>query len=152
MKLQNLLVLPRMFLGSMFLISDYFKTQAPRGFAPAMVQFLTQGRGDHGFGWYRAFLHTTVLPHAALFATLVMLGELYAGIGLLFGITTRLAAGVAIFLLANFMCAKESLPWNPSSVDAADIVISLVILIGAAGRAFGVDRYIHDRYPHFLLS
>src|SRR5213594_774065 len=56
-------------------------------------------------GWYKDFLETTVLPHAALFATLQTIGEVAVGLGLLFGIMTRLAALVGLFLTVNFTLA-----------------------------------------------
>src|SRR5215470_14351354 len=46
--------------------------------------------------WYKDFLETTVLPHAALFATLQTIGEVAVGVGLLFGVLTRLAALVGL--------------------------------------------------------
>ena len=65
----------------------------------------------------------------------------------MFDITTRLAAAMA-FLLLNFMCAKEVSPWNPSICDSPDIVLCLVIMIGPAGRTWGIDRLLHALSSH----
>jgi uncharacterized membrane protein YphA (DoxX/SURF4 family) len=112
-----------------------------------MFGLLNRGGADPTFAWYRRFTHSVVLPHADVFGALLVLGEIYVGVALLFGVTTRLAAAVAIFLLLNFMCAKEVLPWNPSICDSPDIVLCLVIMLGAAGRTWGLDRFLHARYP-----
>lgn len=145
MKPSKLLVLPRVFLGIIFLVASYSKSVVP--VSVQMSDLLNRGGTDPAFAWYRSFTHSVVLPHAGVFGALLVVGEIYVGLALLFGITTRLAAGVAIFLLLNFMCVKEALPWNPSVCDGPDIVLCLVVMIGAAGRSWGIDRLLHARYP-----
>jgi uncharacterized membrane protein YphA (DoxX/SURF4 family) len=144
-KPSKLLVLPRVFLGIIFLVASYSKSVVP--VSVQMSGLLSRGGTDPAFAWYRSFTHGVVRPHVGVFGALLVVGEIYVGLALLFGITTRLAAGVAIFLLLNFMCAKEVLPWNPSICDSPDIVLCLVVMIGAAGRAWGIDRLLHARYP-----
>jgi uncharacterized membrane protein YphA (DoxX/SURF4 family) len=61
---------------------------------------------EHGYSWYQHFLSAVVVPHAATFGTLVVIAEIYVAIALVFGLTTRLAACVAIFLPLNYLCAK----------------------------------------------
>lgn len=70
-------------------------------------------------GAYRHFLQSVVIPHATVFSYLVMAGELVAGLSLIFGLVTRLGAGVAMFLFLNYMLAKGRLFWSPDSEDAA---------------------------------
>ncbi len=65
---------------------------------------------------------------------------------MILGITTRLAAAVAIFLLVNYLCAKGRMPWVPG-IDPSDILLALIVLYTAAGRTFGIDRFLHDRFP-----
>ncbi len=92
-----------------------------------------------------------VLPNAGLFTVLITLGEVLAGLALLSGTATRLAAGVAVFMLLNYALAKGAWPWFPSSNDFAFLFMSLVVLLGAAGRAFGVDYYLAKRWPSVPL-
>jgi uncharacterized membrane protein YphA (DoxX/SURF4 family) len=80
-----------------------------------------------------------------------MAGELVAGLSLLLGIGTRLGAAVAMFLFLNFMLAKGRLFWSPDSEDAAVFFSALVVLLGAAGRVWGVDAYLAKRWPRVLL-
>ena len=77
---------------------------------------------------YRSFLDAVVLPHATVFATIVVVAELLVAACMLTGIATRAAAVVAIALLANYAAAKGLAPWSPASNDSADIVLALVVL------------------------
>jgi uncharacterized membrane protein YphA (DoxX/SURF4 family) len=59
------------------------------GFHPKRVAEFAAG---NPIGWYKDFLEQTVLPNAALFATLQVWGEVAVGIGLTLGFLTRLTA------------------------------------------------------------
>ena len=83
----------------------------------------------------QSFLQTVVIPHAAIFGTLIVAAEIYVAIALVFGLTTRLAACVALFLLFNYMCAKGALPWGPG--------------IDKFGHCSRARRSIQLRRPHF---
>ena len=87
-----------------------------------------------------------VVPHAATVGILIVIAEIYVAIALVFGLTRRLAACVAIFLLLNYLCAKGALPWGPG-IDQSDIILALIVLLSNAGRVFGVDRYLHKCFP-----
>ena len=134
------LVLARVLLGASFIFSDHGTG------TPGELQGFLNFASAHAFGWYGAFLRAVVIPRSALFGTLVLVAELYAGIALVLGVTTRLAAAVAIFLLVNYLCAKGRMPWVPG-IDPSDIVLALVVMTSAAGRILGIDRFLHDRYP-----
>ena len=140
-----LVVLPRVFLGTIFLLASYSKVVTPASVQIAAL--LNRSDGSPMFAWYRAFAHSIVMPHTVIFGLLLLIGEIYVGIALLFGITTRLACAVAIFLLINFMCAKEVMPWNPAICDTPDIVLCVVTMIGAGGRSWGLDSVLHRRFP-----
>jgi cysteine synthase len=49
------------------------------------------------------------------------------------------------------MLAKGMTPWSPASNDAADIVLAIVVGFGAAGRLWGVDAVLQQRYPRIPL-
>lgn len=137
---QWLFVLARVYLGISFLFSDH-GTREPG----ELTEFLNYAT-KHGYFWYQNFLSAAVVPHAATFGTLVLIAEIYVAIGLVFGLTTRLAGCVAIFLLLNYMSAKGALPWGPG-IDQSDIIIAIIILLSDAGRTFGVDRFLHRQLP-----
>jgi uncharacterized membrane protein YphA (DoxX/SURF4 family) len=134
------LLLTRVTLGASFFFSDH-----GTGEPGELARFLAFAQ-KRGFGWYTRFLEAVVIPRTDLFGTLVLVGELYVGIALVLGVTTRLAAGVAIFLCLNYLCAKGQLPWGPG-IDSSDILLALIVLVTAAGRTVGIDRFLADRFP-----
>ena len=86
--------------------------------------------------FYAWFLENVVQPNAGLFATLVALGELAAGLGLLVGLLTGIAAFGGVFMNANFVLAGV-LGSNP-------LLIILGVLVALAWRNagwIGLDRW-----------
>ena len=137
---QWLFVFARVYLGVSFFFSDHGNAQ-PNELA-GFLKFAIK----NGYSWYQSLLNSVVVPHAATFGTLVVIAEIYVGIALVIGFTTRLASYVALFLLLNYMCAKGAAPWGPG-IDQSDIVLAIIILGSDAGRVFGVDKLLADRFP-----
>jgi uncharacterized membrane protein YphA (DoxX/SURF4 family) len=80
-------------------------------------------------------------------ATLIAWGELLVGCCLILGLGTRLAAALAFLQALNLMLAEGSWPWTPSSSYASWAMVSLALLIGAAGRTLGLDAFLAKRWP-----
>lgn len=139
------LVLLRVYLGVIFLLAAWPKFR--EDFTPGLTGFLEKVALEKGHPFYIEFVQRVVLPNAPLFAALVTWGELLVGIALVLGLMTRLTAVVALLLTTNYMFAKGAWWWTPSSNDAAFGMISLALLIGAAGRTFGLDSLLARRWP-----
>src|SRR5262249_24410893 len=139
-----LFVLARVYLGISFLFSDHGNAQ-PNELA-GFLKFALK----NGYDRYQELLTGFVLPHRSAFGTLVVVAEIYVGIALVLGFTTRLAALVALFLLLNYMCAKGALPWGPG-IDQSDIILALIILLSDAGRTFGLDKLLANRFPKLWI-
>ena len=139
-----LFVFARVYLGISFFFSDHGNAQPNE--AAGFLKFALKS----GYSWYQSLLNSVVVPHVAVFAKLVVIAEIYVGIALVIGFTTRLAGGVALFLLLNYMCAKGAAPWGPG-IDQSDIVLAIVILWTDAGRVFGVDKLLADRFPKLWI-
>jgi uncharacterized membrane protein YphA (DoxX/SURF4 family) len=94
--------------------------------------------------WYKAWLTTVVIPHEHVFAILTSTGETLAGIALILGAMTRFSAGMAIFMVGNYLFAKG---WpNPAAAHDKDfILLLLVVLIGGAGDYWGIDAWRRRR-------
>jgi uncharacterized membrane protein YphA (DoxX/SURF4 family) len=90
-------------------------------------------------------------PAGLLFAGLVGWGEILLGAALILGLFTRLAAAGALLLQINSMLAGAPRAWEPSSNKVAFGVISLALLIGAAGRTLGLDGLLARRWPRSPL-
>jgi thiosulfate dehydrogenase (quinone) large subunit len=139
------LTLLRIYLGVIFLLAVWPKLRSD--FTPGLTAFLQTVTLVKGHPFYREFVQRVVLPNASAFAALVTGGELLVGLTLVLGLTTRFSAAVALVLTTNYMLAKGAWFWTPSSNDAAFAAISVALLIGAAGRTFGLDALLAKRWP-----
>ena len=137
-------VLARVYLGISFFFSDHGNAQPNE--AAGFLKFALK----NSYPWYHGLLNSAVVPHAATFAKLVVVGEIYIGIALVVGLTTRFATALALFLLLNYMCAKGAVPWGPG-IDQSDIILALIILLTDAGRTVGIDKLLADRFPKFWI-
>ena len=137
---QWLFVLARVYLGVSFFFSDHGNAR------PNQLTGFLKFAAKNGYSWYESFLNSFVVPHSSTFGTLVVVAEVYVGIALVIGFTTRLASCVALFLLVNYMCAKGALPWGPG-IDQSDIILAAIILFSDAGRIFGIDKFLANRFP-----
>ena len=147
---RSILVLPRLFLGVIFALAVFPKVTNAATFPQMLGGFLGQLL-PHAHPLYQAFANAVILPNLGTFAVLTTCGEVFIAVSMLFGVATRLGAAVAIFQLLNYMFAKGMALWTPSSNDAADIVLAVVVGVAAAGRVFGVDRILAEKWPKVPL-
>ncbi len=109
---------------------------AIKGFvAGALAQ--TKGANPAVQGWYAAFLHTFVLPNAALFAYLITFGEVLVGIALILGLLTGIAAFFGVFMNLNYLLAG-TVSTNP----ILGFLALFLILAWRIGGYYGLDRYV----------
>lgn len=112
----------------------------PDGFMPMVVQKSLQSR----VGPYHDFLANVVVPHIGLFAELVRLGEVSAGLLLVFGLFTRLGGLIGIMLVLNYMAVAGEFSsfqgW--SGLDAATLALSAIHFVLPTGRMLGVDALL----------
>ena len=113
--------------------------------------YLAEAVGDmveqeRSVGLYAPFLRSVVLPHAGIFAFLVGWGELLSGLSLLLGAATRVGAAVAVFLLIQYGLMGGFV----SLFVYHGLFIALVAsaVYWNSGRRFGIDRWLHRRWPH----
>lgn len=141
-----LLVILRVYVGVILFISDLGKLTRENPFVTEMTRFLRGVTVRRASAPYLHLVQQIVIPHAHLFSCLVMAGEGFAAVSLLAGALTRLGAGVAMFLFLNYMLAEGRMLWSPDSEDAALFFIALVLFLGHAGRAWGIDHYLAKRW------
>ena len=118
-----------------------YPTVSPRfiAFHPRRVAEFAAG---NPVGWYKDFLESTVLPHAALFATLQTIGEVAVGLGLVLGVLTRLASVIGLFLALNYGLASQWMSFSQQGLHVLLVTSMLIFLITGAGRVWGVDRWL----------
>ena len=97
-----------------------------------------------------SFLTGTVVPHASLFAWAIALSELAIGLSLLFGLFSRLGGLLAILrALTNVLIAGATPDTLGHNYMLA--LAGLVVMISAAGRAYGIDRVLIAQFPNSRL-
>jgi uncharacterized membrane protein YphA (DoxX/SURF4 family) len=143
------LALLRLYLGVVLLVGALRWVQG--GYGENLAGDLSSPAIAQTYPFYRPILVDLVLPNAQVFAAVMTWGELILGILLIIGLMTRLSAVAALVLSVHYMLASGAWPWTPGSVPAAFAAISIALLIGAAGRTFGVDSILARRWPRSPL-
>ena len=139
------LVLLRIYLGLAFLVQGIQLLQgSASGDPPAAI---TPAGLEQSPPLLRQFLQDVVLPHAHAVGLIFTWGELLVGICLILGLLTRLWAAAALLLSVTYMMVDARWAWTPYSSGASFAVISLALLIGAAGRTSGIDSLLAVRWP-----
>ena len=139
----------RIFFGYYFLQDGMGKLTG--GFTgPSVLEKWLTTKATGAFDWYGPFLAGVVIPNHQIFAWLITWGMILGGLALLFGFLTRPAALAGIFMALNFFLAKGG--GSPATTsDQAFMAGLLVVFLTRAGRSFGLDRWLAQRYPHSPL-
>lgn len=129
----------RIWLGYEWLTAGWHKVMDGFDATGFMKGAIAKAGGDHPAvqGWYGAFLEGFALPNVELFNFLVPWGELAIGLGLILGAFTTVALYAGIFMNLNFLLAG-TVSTNPILYTVG----VLLLVAGAAGYAWGVDRYM----------
>ena len=119
------------------------------GFSGAELQKTLSGwAAETRYHFYVPFLTGVAIPHAEIFAVLVIFGEIAVGAALLCGLATRFAALGGIFLCLNFVFGSGV---RLLSVEQPVVFILLLITVyaTAAGRALGLDHLMRGKLPRW---
>ena len=85
--------------------------------------------------------------HAAMAAPVQALTEISLGVLLVIGLLTRPAAFVAFLYLASLWVSEWGTAWIWELL--VPVLASLGLAVGRAGRAWGVDAQLSQRWPSF---
>ena len=88
------------------------------------------------------FLQQFAIPLYVLVAWVITLGEIYSALGLLLGFTTRLAAGVSLFILFGLAIGGY---YDASLIPF--FLLNIMFLAWPSGLWLGADRRLVRRYP-----
>jgi thiosulfate dehydrogenase [quinone] large subunit len=102
---------------------------------------LTEGTHPEVSSWYASFLREAVLNNASFFSHLVAWGEFLAGIALIVGCFTSIAAFSGIAMNMSYLLA------GTSSINPQMLIGEILLLIGGwnSGK-WGLDHWI---IPYF---
>lgn len=138
----------RLYVGYQWLEAGWNKLTNPAGAwvgaksGSALAGFvngaLKKATGEHPdvTGWYASFLREVVLPHTVFFSTLVTVGEILVGLGLIVGLFTGVAAFFGGFMNANFLLAG-AVSLNPLLFIPA----TWLVLAWRVAGYYGLDRW-----------
>jgi len=100
---------------------------------------LTEMHPDSFPVWY---LQTFGIPMYKLISFVMTAAELWVGIALLLGLTTRWAAGLALFVLVNLSLGGY---YDASLIPF--FLLSFMMMAWNSGHWLGLDRGLHRKYP-----
>jgi uncharacterized membrane protein YphA (DoxX/SURF4 family) len=95
-----------------------------------------------------AFYRDVVLPNWGFFGVFLTIAELAVGIGLLFGIASRLAAVGGLLLLVPIWLMLLHTGLYLWEYPAEDLLPLLLLAIVPTGRLFGADKVLAPRFGH----
>jgi uncharacterized membrane protein YphA (DoxX/SURF4 family) len=139
----------RITLGVVILATWYGNVKDGLYTAEGLTGFLNWLFDPNGNGssltFYKAFLDTAVLPVAGLFGTFQLVTEFLLGIALIVGAYTRLSGIVAMFFFINlFLSYFGGNEWI--WVYVLLFMSALTVALSAAGRTWGVDQQLLQKY------
>jgi thiosulfate dehydrogenase [quinone] large subunit len=142
-----LLVFLRLFYGLFFFQAGVNKMMKGWGYASYLQEVFAQRLTELNPDTFASFyLENFGIPFAAPISFVVAYGEVAAGIGLLLGLATRPAAILAFFILFNIAIGGY---YDASLLPF--FAMNITFMFYPLGRKFGLDRYLHPRFPRSFL-
>ena len=142
------LAIIRVTLGAMF-VWVFFENLGKGLYTPAgyagLISYYVQH--SHSPAVWKAIMGLAA-RHAAMAAPLQGLTEISLGVLLLIGLCTRPAAFVAFLFLGSLWISEFGTSWIWELL--VPVMASLGLAIGSAGRKWGVDAWLAQRWPSSL--
>ena len=113
-----------------------------------MPKLIAKYASDNPFPWYKSFLLDTVVPNSHIFATLTALGEIGVGLSLLFGVLTPIGAFFGLIQVIFYGMAVQQQSSGQQGFHVMLFILMLTFLFARAGRTWGVDAKLRERYPN----
>lgn len=113
-----------------------------------MPKLIAKYASDNPFPWYKSFLLDTVVPNSHVFATITALGEIGVGLSLLFGLLTPLGAFFGLIQVVFYGMAVQQQSSGQQGFHVMLFLLMLTFLFARAGRQWGVDARLRERYPN----
>jgi uncharacterized membrane protein YphA (DoxX/SURF4 family) len=141
----NGLALLRVTIGALF-VSVFFENlgkglYTPAGYAGLIHYYI---RASHSPAAWKAVMGLAA-SHAAMAAPMQALTEISLGILLIIGLLTRPVAFVAFLYLGSLWVSEWGTAWIWELL--VPVLASLGLCIGSAGRRWGVDAWLSQRWP-----
>ena len=146
---QVALTLTRLGLGCLF-IWVFFENlgkglYSPSGYSGLINYYIEKGHGPQLLKSVMAFMAN----HATFTGPMQGLTEISFGVFLLIGLLTRPVALGAFLFLSTLWMAEWGTAWIWELL--IPMIVALALVIGSAGRKWGVDQLLARRYPRSFL-
>jgi uncharacterized membrane protein YphA (DoxX/SURF4 family) len=146
---QCALTLLRVALGCLF-ISVFFENlrkglYSPSGYSGLINYYIEKGQGPQ----LLKSVMGVMASHATVAGPMQGFTEITFGVLLFIGLLTRPVALAAFFFLATLWMAEWGTAWIWELL--MPMFVALALVIGAAGRTWGVDAALARRYPRSIL-
>ena len=146
---QIALTIMRLGLGSLF-VWVFFENlgkglYSPSGYSGLINHYIEKGHAPPLLKSVMALMAS----NAAVAGPLQGLTEITFGVFLLIGLLTRPVALAAFFFLTTLWVAEWGTAWIWELL--IPMIVALALVIGAAGRKWGVDAVLARRYPRSFL-
>ncbi len=144
----NGLAIVRVTIGAMF-VSVFFENlrkglYTPAGYAGLVNYYV---KNSHSPALWKSVM-ALAASHAAMAAPMQALTEIGLGIVLIIGLLTRPAAFVAFLYLGSLWVSEWGTAWIWELL--VPVMASLGLAVGSAGRRWGVDAWLAERWPSAL--
>jgi len=142
------LAIVRVTIGAMF-VSVFFENlgkglYTPAGYAGLINYYI---KASHSPAAWKAVMGMAA-SHAAMAAPVQAMTEISLGILLIIGLLVRPAAFVAFLYLGSLWISEWGTAWIWELL--VPVLASLGLAIGSAGRKWGVDAWLSQRWPSSL--
>ena len=146
---QYALTLLRLGLGSLF-VWVFFENlgkglYSPSGYSGLINYYIEKGHAPQLLKSVMAFMAS----HAIVAGPMQGFTEITFGVFLLIGLLTRPVALAAFLFLSTLWIAELGTAWIWELL--IPMIVALALMIGAAGRKWGVDALLARRYPRSLF-
>jgi uncharacterized membrane protein YphA (DoxX/SURF4 family) len=119
-------------------------TYSPAGYAGVINYYI---KSSHSPAVWKAVMELTV-SHAAIAAPLQAMTEVALGVLLIIGLFTRPAAFVAFLFLGSLWISELGTSWIWELL--VSVLACLGLALGGAGRKWGIDAWLAQRWPSSL--
>ena len=146
---QVALTIVRLGLGSLF-VWVFFENlgkglYSPSGYSGLINYYIEKGHGPQLLKSVMALMAS----HANLAGPMQGFTEITFGVFLLIGLLTRPIALGAFLFLSTLWMAEWGTSWIWELL--IPMIVALALMIGAAGRKWGIDALLAHRYPRSVL-
>jgi uncharacterized membrane protein YphA (DoxX/SURF4 family) len=141
----NGLAIVRLTIGAM-LVWVFFENRGkglytPAGYAGLINYYIKASHSPAAWKTVMGFMAS----HAAMAAPLQAVTEISLGVLLVIGLLTRPVAFVAFLYLASLWVSEWGTSWIWELL--VSVMASLALVVGQAGRVWGVDAWLARRWP-----